>query len=97
MPSLTIPQRPQRRWTIEIKSGGDTWEDALRLLREMADHIEEHGQGCDFTAGGSDSGGFIKITEDHDMTHARYHALLDSWLAFQKTADSLRHGDGGRK
>lgn len=72
--------RPQRRWTVEVVSGGDTWEDAAALLREMADHLEAHGRQCDMVHGGPRAGGFVRVTERPEMTAQRYREALDAWL-----------------
>lgn len=75
-----MTERPRRRWTIELVSGGDTFEDASVLLLEMAEHLEEHGAQCDLVHGGARSGGFVRVTENPSMTPAKYVEALDAWL-----------------
>ena len=79
--------RPKRRWTIDVHASGDEWVDAVTRLRELADHVEEHGQACEMVMGGHVSSGYVHVRHDPDMTHEKYGQALDAYLAAQRTGE----------
>lgn len=50
-------KRPQRCWTVEVVAGGDTWVDAVDMLRELIAHVDERQTAGDVVIGGADRGG----------------------------------------
>lgn len=81
-----MSDRPKRAFTIELVAGGDTFADAADLIREMADHVGDHGVACDFVSGGPSRGGFIRISKRPEMTHDRYHDELRKHLDAERSA-----------
>lgn len=75
------PKGPRRRWLVEINVGGDELEDVLREILRMAEHVQEHGKDCSMVSGGYSTGGFVRITENPDMTHDRYFEEIERWKA----------------
>lgn len=69
---------PVRAFSIELKVGGDTKEDAVALLREFANSIDEGQTGT--AHGGPSSGGFFDVKIDPEMTHDKYIAVLEAYL-----------------
>ncbi len=67
---------PKRCYEIKLVADGDSWEDAMQMLRELFNEVEEHGSGCRMVVGGYSSGGLVRITHDHTMTHDRYISAL---------------------
>ncbi len=80
---------PVRRYEIRVSVSGDDWPSAVRQLREMADHVEEHGPTCELVSGGYRSGGYVMILHDPDQSHDGYAQQLQDWLA-------NRRREGGR-
>lgn len=66
----------RRRVEIEIKVGGDTWDDALSLLREYANEAVEGGR--ESVTGGPSAGGYYKASEDKSITHESYFEQIKS-------------------
>jgi len=69
---------PKRRFEITISAGGDTREDALRLLCQFAEDINSGSNGA--VSGGVSVGGYYEVTEDPVMTHERYVRELNEHL-----------------
>lgn len=78
-PAEPAAEAPRRRYEILLKLGGDDWDAALRILRRTAEHIEDHGPECSLCEGGYDSGGYVHITHDPDMTHDKYVEAIEAW------------------
>ncbi len=88
-------QKPHRRITVQINVSGDTWLDAARLLVDVLEHVETHGQACDLVHGGPDAGAYVKVTEDPEMTHERYHEALSKYLDKHQAVPTPTH-DGDK-
>lgn len=77
-------QKPHRAFELTIKIGGDTWEDVVRELAFVADHVPAHGETCDSTMGGCTSNHLVSIERRPDMGNKRYFEELHAYLAHQK-------------
>lgn len=89
--------RPERRWTVVLNVSGDEWPDVSRELARLAEHVQDHGPECNSASGSPSVGSYVQVTERPDMTHERYFAELETWLAAKRdkgTESSGRvHGD----
>jgi hypothetical protein len=72
---------PKRRFELAITITGDTWEDVLFDLRDIAPHIETHGPGCTSVSGAPSHGHIVQVTERPEQTHEKYIEDLDRYLA----------------
>lgn len=88
--TLPEPQKPHRRFELEIHVGADDWETVLRELQRLTAHLEEHGPACDSVSGGYDQGSWVKIVERPDQTHDKYVAELEAYLASERSAGGQR-------
>lgn len=79
--SADTPTAPKRRFELTINIAGDTWEAVLHDLRDVATHIEDHGQACTSISGGYSTGHVVTVTERPEQTHEKYFAELDLYLA----------------
>lgn len=86
-------EKPKRAFEVEIRVGGDTWEDVARHLRDLMIHIEDHGPRCSSVSGGPSVGSYVDIVERPEMTHERYHEELERYLRRPLTPGS----NGGGK
>ena len=77
-------KKPKRCYQIVITVGGDTWKDAVRLLKELTDEAAEHGPECKMVSGGASAGGYVKVEHDPDMTNAMYQAALEEYREYQE-------------
>lgn len=77
--------KPKRRFTIEIEIGGDTWDDAARGLRDIAQHVEEHGPACKMVSGSPSCGYSVVVVEEPNATHESYFAELERYLSEQES------------
>lgn len=68
--------RPQRRYKVTITIQGDTWEDAMRELRGIARHVEDHGPECQQVSGGYSTGSIVDVEFDPEMTGDKYRDLI---------------------
>ena len=64
--------KPKRCYDITVRVGADTWEDAARELERVALHVVDHGPECNQVSGGPDSGSWVHIDHNPEMTHDRY-------------------------
>lgn len=80
--------RPHRRYEIALVVHGDDWDAAIQQLRHMAEHVEEHGEGCGMVSGGYDSGGHVHIAHDPEQTHEGYIAELEAWREARRTEET---------
>lgn len=71
---------PSRAFELNIKIGGDTWEDVLRNLRELASHVEDHGSNCNSVSGGYSSHHIVDVRIRPDLTHDQYSVELEEYL-----------------
>lgn len=85
-----MADRPKRRWTVDIHASADEWPQAISTLRELADHLEEHGPTCDLVQGGYSGSGYIRVAEDPSMTHEKYGQALDAYLASLRQSATKR-------
>lgn len=79
---------PHRAYELEIKIGGDTWQDVLRHLHELQQHIPDHGEECNSVSGGSTSNHIVIVGRYPEMTHDRYVQELDEYLAMLRAHKS---------
>lgn len=87
---------PMRAFEITIKAGADTWEGLLDDLRDLTlRHLPEHGTTCTSVSGGYSGNHTVDIRVDEAMTHDRYHAELDAYLAAER-APRPSPGEGER-
>ena len=76
-------EKPHRRFELTIKVSADEWKYALADLKDLVDHVEEHGPNCASVMGGPVAGHIVSVVEDPDMTHDKYFEQLDLWLKEQ--------------
>ncbi len=77
---MLIAAAPHRAYELAVKVGADTPKDLAWALRSLADRAErgELTQGC---SGGPSCGWTYEHRHDPTMTHERYFAAVDAWLA----------------
>lgn len=73
--------RPKRAFELEIRIGGDTWEDVLAHVRDLLPHIEDHGLACNSVSGSPSAYHSVEITQRPEMTHERFIKELDEHIA----------------
>jgi hypothetical protein len=79
---------PGRRFEVELKIGGDLWEDVLWELERLLGELSSHGPACSSVSGGHSSYHIVTVTEDASMTHERFSAAIQEWAA-QERAEAL--------
>lgn len=72
---------PQRAFSIELKVGADTLQEAANLLEHFADQIRLGGSAS--VTGGPSSGGYYEVRQ-RDVTHEQYAAELKAYLAKER-------------
>lgn len=72
---------PHKRFTVIFKVEAHSWEDAAKYIQEFADHVVEHGSGCQLV---SSNRGWIKVTERPEQTEEKYDAELERWFQERK-------------
>lgn len=78
-------ERPHRAFELDIHIGGDTWDEVIRDLKYLAEHVEDHGPTCSSVCGGPSGNHIVTVTRHPDMTHERYHEQNDAYLASKAT------------
>lgn len=68
---------PERRFVIEVKWGGDTFEDAKQELISALYDIHEKSR---LVSGGPSSGGWVMVRENPSMTHCEYFNQLGLYI-----------------
>lgn len=84
--------RPHRRFTVELRLSGDTWEDVREMLEYAAHSLERR----EVVLGGPTAGYTMKVVEDPEMTNAKYHAAVEEWLGAKDAGsgkDPRIHGE----
>lgn len=76
-----MSEKPHRRFEVTITIGADDWTEVCRELDWLASHVAEHGVKCDSVSGGPSSGHTVHVRHEPGMTHTRYFAELDAYLA----------------
>lgn len=72
--------RPHRAYELDIHIGGDSWEDVLRHLQDLAHHIPDHGLECNSTSGGYSANHTVHVAHRPEMNHDRYFDDLSEYL-----------------
>lgn len=85
---MADPQKPVRPYELRISIGADSWDEAMRALQDIADHVAEHGVKCDLCSGGPSSGYTVTIAHDPEQTHDRYVEQLTAYLAALKCREA---------
>lgn len=83
---LSADAKPSRRFEVTIRVSGDTWDGTLAEIDRLAEHVRDHGSKCDQVSGGYSTGSWVQITERPEMTHDRFVADLDAYLAARKAS-----------
>ncbi|MEV4155442.1 hypothetical protein AB0J48_20670 [Nocardia salmonicida] len=77
---MTTPP-PRRAHHVEIHAGGDTEQDLIDAIREIADRLDSEDVIPSVSGIGSSSRGYrVTFDYDPDMTHDRYIAANRAWL-----------------
>lgn len=76
--------RPHRAFELEIRIGGDTWEDVIHHVRDLLPHIEDHGTACNSVSGSPSAYHSVNIVHRPEMTHERFIEELDAHVAAMK-------------
>lgn len=76
---------PKRCYQLKINVGGDTWEDVIWQLKDLVDHVIDHGPECQMVSGGCNAGWNIEVEHRPDMTNAKYFEALGNWRAHEGT------------
>jgi hypothetical protein len=74
--------KPNRRFEVEIKAGGDTLKDLEAMLDHFMEQISKGGTKC--VTGGASAGGYFELRENPGMTHEIYIQQLDEHLEANK-------------
>ena len=82
---------PERAVVLQVKVGGDTWQDAAEALTAIAERIEQRGQITHLVGGGGASGYTVIGHENEGQTPERYRRQNAEYVA------QRIHGPGGRK
>jgi hypothetical protein len=80
---------PRRRFTLEIRISADTLDDAYAALGDI-----ERDRPKESVLGGSSRGWIVKLTEDPEMTNAKYHAAVEAYLS-AKEVSTMHPGRAG--
>ena len=76
---MNQPPAPQRAYHLTIDVSADTFTDLIDLLHHLEYTL--HAGSTNVTSGGYSSGGMWTLTHDPAMTHDRYAAECQAWLA----------------
>lgn len=73
---------PERAFVIEVEVSGDTWEDAITELENLAAHIRDHGPDCKSVSGSPSASHIVKrIKRDANKTPEQYRNELEFYIA----------------
>lgn len=77
---IAVARAPRRAHQLAVQVGADTVEDLAWSLRRLAEGVErgELTRGC---SGGPSCGWTYEYRHDPEMTHERYFAEVDAYLA----------------
>lgn len=73
---------PDRRFVVKIEIGGDTADDIESALRQLHFDWSRGSRGC--VSGGCSSSWTVSVRENPEMTHEKYVAALNDYLAQEK-------------
>lgn len=71
---------PRHAFELTVKIGGDDWDYVLRVMAELADHLQEHGPECSMCSGGGGGCHSVHI-ERREVSPEEYHRELQEWMA----------------
>ncbi len=83
-----MSEGPERKHTISIKIGADTWDDALATLNNIQYLLHKDGPGRCCVSGGVSSNYIVVDSELPGMTNEKYFAELDEWLGRERKKDN---------
>jgi hypothetical protein len=75
-----MTDRPHRAYELDIHIGGDTWDEVIWNLHELANHIPDHGPACSSVSGSPSGGHSVTVTHRPEMTHEKYIEALEAYL-----------------
>lgn len=84
---------PKRAFEVTICWGGDTWEDVMREVERSVEHLREHGPECSLVSGAPNTGGWVRVHRDAEMSSDRYFEQIEEWKRIRADA-ALRAGGG---
>lgn len=80
-------ERPRRKYELDLRIHGDTWEDIVRELQDLAQHAKSRGPECSSVSIGSSSGYIITVRHDPNMTGDLYQQQLEEYLKSEEAED----------
>jgi hypothetical protein len=74
---------PQHAFEMSVKIGGNTWEDTINMLGDVALHVKMHGHHCGISSGGW--GGCYSVDiQRREVEPDAYRAELGAWTERQR-------------
>jgi hypothetical protein len=70
---------PLHPFEVSIKIGGNDWPYVLQTVKELAEHLEQHGPDCTMASGGW-SGCHSVDVRKRDISAEDYRRELDQWF-----------------
>lgn len=81
-PPLLAAKPPKRAYQLVIRVDGDTWEDVVRMMREINTSVRDVGPDAfPCLSGGYSCGYTVQKVVDPTMTHDRWAEDLNAWLS----------------
>ncbi|HEV7674469.1 MAG TPA: hypothetical protein VGQ12_08060 [Candidatus Angelobacter sp.] len=88
----TLPPAPRHPFELRISIGGDDWDYVVRVIRELAVHIEEHGPDCAMCSGGAGGCHSVDIQRREISVEAYRKELADWFNAIPKPKEPETNG-----
>lgn len=73
-------REPKRRVTVSLDLGADSMEDAVMAIEEVAHRVKRWGTLLEDSASDPAFHFVLRVHENPDQTHEKYHAELDACL-----------------
>lgn len=86
-------KQPRRAHHLTLEVGADTYEDLIYALKQIIFDIERGSRQS--VSGGYSTGWILSYSTDETMTHDRYFALLDTYIAGTQNTDPANGADQG--
>lgn len=86
-------EMPERKHTVAIKIGADSWDDVLAALKSIEYEFYSKGPGRNIISGGC-SFSYIAVDDENPaQTHEQYFEEVDAWLAERRAKDREERGN----
>lgn len=71
-----MTDRPRNVYEVTLRVSAADWDEAVRRLCELTDHVVDHGPDCELVGGT----GFVHIEHDPTQTEENYQRQLREYV-----------------